>query len=417
MVSRSQQLLGDRAIIINSIFDPLELSYILDRKDEIYNGTDGYRSTSEITDINEKLGLDIDALYQSGEVGGERKHLVEQGVSRTIDGPANLTWVSTSCFMHTFIDPSPELEFLLRCEEDSNATVGVGGTLCNSNGTIGLVFAAYHQLKMTLWGPAHRWEVATVNGNTLRSVIDDFMQGSLSNEVVQETCHGPNCVDLHRRTGTHECMEFIEIEYLDNPIPFVIKCIGMISFFGISFFGLFFRFSKFTPIPLSSKTTGTYPAKNATTEKQQLIVVGPISIYVKPSKNKRISLLSKTAAPTSSSKRLLVDGVTFSLPRGAITALTGRSGSGKSTFISAMMQQVDTKLDVYSTQNLLRDFKVVYLRQYAHCEGMENMTAERFLRCNAALYNASEECLLRLIHFIYRFKSTKIGSLSGGQIR
>ena len=82
-----------------------------------------------------------------------------------------------------------------------------------------------------------------------------------------------------------------------------------------------------------------------------------------------------------------------------------------------MMQQVDTKLDVYSTQNLLRAFKVVYLRQYAHCEGMENMTAERFLRCNAALYNASEECLLRLVHFIYKFKSTKIGSLSGGQIR
>ena len=259
--------------------------------------------------------------------------------------------------------------------------------------------------------------IATVNGKALRSILDDFLQGSLSNAVVQETCHGPNCVDLHHRTGTHECMEFIEIEYLDNPIPFVIKCIGMISFFGVSFFGLFFRFSKFTPIPLSSKTTDADHTKNESTEKQHPITVGPISVYVKPSKDKRFSLPSKSVVPTSSSRRLLVDRVIFSLPRGAITALTGRSGSGKSTLISAMMQQVDTKLDVYSTQNLLRDFKVVYLRQYAHCEGMENMTAERFLRCNAALYNASEKCLLRLVQFIYKFKSTKIGSLSGGQIR
>ena len=82
-----------------------------------------------------------------------------------------------------------------------------------------------------------------------------------------------------------------------------------------------------------------------------------------------------------------------------------------------MMQQADRNLEVFSNQNLLHDFRVVYLRQDAHCQGMSHITAEQLLQSNAVLYNATTLRLQMLIKFIETFKSTPCGMLSGGQIR
>lgn len=82
-----------------------------------------------------------------------------------------------------------------------------------------------------------------------------------------------------------------------------------------------------------------------------------------------------------------------------------------------MIQQANRNLEVYSKQNLLHDFKVVYLRQDARCQGMSQITAEQFLHSNAVMYKATGSRFRMLIKFIERFKDTPIGSLSGGQVR
>ena len=82
-----------------------------------------------------------------------------------------------------------------------------------------------------------------------------------------------------------------------------------------------------------------------------------------------------------------------------------------------MIQQTNRNLEVYSKQNLLHDFKVVYLRQDARCQGLSRITAEQFLHSNAVMYNATDLRFRMIIKFIERFKDTPIGRLSGGQIR
>eukprot|EP00588_Corethron_pennatum_P000077 CAMPEP_0194297040 /NCGR_PEP_ID=MMETSP0169-20130528/57799_1 /TAXON_ID=218684 /ORGANISM="Corethron pennatum, Strain L29A3" /LENGTH=864 /DNA_ID=CAMNT_0039046717 /DNA_START=37 /DNA_END=2628 /DNA_ORIENTATION=+ len=481
MLTRKHGMLegGTRILLINSMYDPGALSYILSSGDKQAELTENRsRSTSDITDVGEQLGLTIDAVWQVGESGGERKHLIEQGVSRTASqhGQFNaLIWVSTSCLMHTFLEPAPELEALFRCVDKVHTDQAKNGETVCKDGAIGINFFAFHELHMTLWKPTQMWTIATTNGTPLRSLVNDFLSGDPGfGPILLETCHGPNCVDVHHRKGPHECMSLIEIENMNRQIPVYVQGVAMTLFVVASVFGIFLRFpqivkislissrsgtnnkatvhrwSKFIdtnaselrkdeangkPRPLNEKNDGTDitliasnleckpVSKDCVTLTSSPIVIGPLSLNIKPHKG-GVSLFSfKNTKKGIVGPKLqmislpLVKEVSFLLPRGAITALTGRSGSGKSTLVSGMMQQVAHNLDFYSNQNLFADFKLVYLRQHANCQGVEHITAEKFLRCNAALYNATDERLLLLTRFVKQFKNTVIGRLSGGQRR
>ena len=326
---------GTDMLLINSLYDPLEFSYILNSgaEDEYKLTESGYRPTSDITDASEKLGLSIDALWKAGETGGVRKHIIEQTLHYE-----KIRWVSTSCVMHTFIDPAPELESLFRCDGVVPANhAKIGETVCKDAGAIGVNFAKFYDLHMILWvwGSTQRWQIATTNGIPLRSLVNEYLlnfQGlSLSHEF--ETCHGPNCVDVHRRTGPNQCMDLIETNDLNKDIPIVVQSLGMALFAIMSVIGIVFRYRKVVAVNLI--TDAKPSAANGQEEEEGSIDIGPMSIYVKPLKPKCSPCIktktddsSLTDTDISKVSLKLIHGVSFSLPRGAITALTGRSGSG-----------------------------------------------------------------------------------------
>lgn len=335
MLAHKHNLMGNGTdmLLINSLYDPLELSYILNPDPEAEDQDEltesGYRTTSDITDASEKLGLSIDVLWKAGETGGERKNMIEQTLHYE-----KIRWVSTSCVMHTFLDPAPELEFLFRCEGVVPANhAKIGEIVCKDDagaGAIGVNFAKYYDLHAILWGSTQRWKIATTNGIPLRSLVNEFLLQGLSLSHEFETCHGPNCVDIHRRTGPNQCMDLIETNDLNKDIPILVQGLGMALFAIMSVIGIVFRYRKMVAFSLN---TGTKPSTNGEEEQNRSINIGPLSIYVKPLKPKCspcIKTGDSTLTDIDISKALLplIHGVSFSLPRGAITALTGRSGSG-----------------------------------------------------------------------------------------
>ncbi|MFZ5391330.1 MAG: metal ABC transporter ATP-binding protein [Patescibacteria group bacterium] len=117
--------------------------------------------------------------------------------------------------------------------------------------------------------------------------------------------------------------------------------------------------------------------------------------------------------------QIVLDDVSFTVPKGALAAVIGPNGSGKTTLIKCILGLVPFKGQVSLFNKPARDYldKIGYVPQRFSFDKTFPLTVEEFLR-----FSAPDKKARRLGHALKEVEMTKhrsklLGALSGGQLQ
>ncbi|CAB9525181.1 ATP-binding protein [Seminavis robusta] len=351
------------------------------------------------------------------------------------------SWYISSCVAHGFFVPSVQIQhsrclhgdfsdrdFVVRCRSDG---AGV-------QSTIGQV-----DLQVTLWQTTDTWNLAKVQGTSIRTIVSDFVLVSQHNEgqhrtessdqallVFADDCKGPNCASTVGHPN--ECQTLFELEETFKPVPLGFK-IAWYVFIALIIATAAAR------LPLQAMCTtnasnGTKEVVGTNQEESQAEMDEGKSecnaaqeIFIACT---NICSVKNLSVVTAEKGFKVLQDVHLQINSSSVIGLLGRSGSGKSTLLSALSRQKLRSLRVSGGQIEMQcpDGDVAFLRQSDSVQ-MENMTASSFLETTASIYGADnkrvDDCAEMVKKLYCRveqsglnpFTDTKIKNLSGGQRR
>ncbi|CAB9525183.1 ATP-binding protein (Partial), partial [Seminavis robusta] len=341
------------------------------------------------------------------------------------------SWYISSCVAHGFFIPSVQIQhrpclhgdfsdrdFVIRCRSDG---AGV-------QSTIGQV-----DLQVTLWQTTDTWNLAKVQGNSIRNIVSDFVSqhndGQPRTESSDQTllvfadeCKGPNCASIVGHPN--ECQALFELEESFKPVPLGFK----IAWYVVIALIIATSAARL-PLQAMCTTNGSKGTKEAKETNQAEMDEGNAAQKIIPVRTKICSVKNLSVVTAEKGFKVLQD-VHLQINSSSVIGLLGRSGSGKSTLLSALSRQKLHSLRVSGGQIEMQcsDGDVAFLRQSDSVQ-MENMTASSFLETTASIYGADnkrvDDCAEMVKKLYCRveqsglnpFTDTKIKNLSGGQRR
>jgi len=307
----SKRLEDQRLLLINSMYDPYEIS-----KDVKF---DNYGSS---------IGDYVKRLSSIDSYGGKRQQQLLETVNQfndreiaTNSSTNKLVWVHTSCVMHSLLVPSSFDSETVDCYS--------GDKVCRDN-TVGVVSDIYRGQKLIIWNSPDLWETECVNGQSIRSLLSDFVgeQGKLigtgENKLFStfgDVCIGPNCDASNRMISP--CQQFLEIQDSFGA-PVSLSAIWFMTILLVvgSILGYFVRFRPYLLVKQRKQGGGYTLASDNGHD------ISDSSDDVEEMKEEATLAMKGLSVKDPAHERWLLRDVSFSLPVGEVTAICGRSGSG-----------------------------------------------------------------------------------------
>ncbi|CAB9502171.1 ATP-binding protein [Seminavis robusta] len=418
-------VMTEEVLLLDGDYDPLALA-----------------ASSEKSTSDQKRFIDVMSnVWEGAETAGSRGTRALETSLWLPDsqdeslGPKG-SWYISSCVAHGFFIPSVQIQhrpclhgdfsdrdFVIRCRSD-----GAG-----IQSTIGQV-----DLQVTLWQTTDTWNLAKVQGNSIRNIVSDFVSQHNDGQprpessdqsllVFADECKGPNCASIVGHPN--ECQALFELEESFNPVPLDLQ-IGWYILIALIIATAAARL----PLPAmctTSASKGTKEVKETNQEEYQAeMEEGRSECHaaqkIIPVRTNICSVKNLSVVTAEKGFKVLQD-VHLQINSSSVIGLLGRSGSGKSTLLSALSRQKLRSLRVSGGQIEMQcpDGDVAFLRQSDSVQ-MENMTASTFLETTASIYGADSNRVHDCVEMVKSrvepsglnpFTDTTIKNLSGGQRR